>query len=586
MVTRLPKVLDRIGDRSDLIIILGGTNDFNKLDCVKRVNVAHEILTLHRIVHKRGLRSVLVTIPECSMLNKKCDDNRQKVNDKLRSYAAKNKKNTLLCDLGKFMPLRNMSDFDRKVYWDDKVHPSRIGYDKIAALLFHTIRAWLMPPVMNITIPPSDSDDDDIKDKKGKRVPDPDPVTKLNGHQKKISHKKKENRDKKLAQALVSDINPKVAKDTKSSNYEAASGVAGTAGAAGPATQFSPFNTQAITALPSVSSAGTSSTKAAELALEVTEPKKSATEKVSTGSKVTLKTNPKHNNKKAIHDALNKKMNDSVKSNALKNSPNRQSSTNANSFAPKTSSTNSPAPLKLEAEKPASQPASTNVNANPPAQQQAPSQQTYNTPPSTNTTGQYTQEIKNETNAPNNTTPQNATPPQQLQQQEMMNAAADQAQTYEHNNNVANINNANINHNDNSSETPNNSDINIENGDTSNNNSSDPYNQYNNNTNNNNNNNNMAANSQDVSMPNQQQNTASSMLPVDKLANQPSAPVAPPPTATAGAPANVPISPNVKSASQPDLNAQNNPASTGTQGDIGDLQRNFPEFNLHEKRHN
>ena len=189
MVTRLPKVLGRVGNRVNLVIILGGTNDFHKLDCLKRVNVAHEVISLHKIVHKAGLKSVLVTIPECSSLGKKCDKARVKVNDKLRGWALAHKKNTLLCDLGQYMPLHNMSMFDRKVFWDDEIHPSKIGYDKIAALLFHTIREELEPPILNNTIT-----NILFESKAIKMAPKPKPLRSTH-HHKNTSRKNKHMKD-------------------------------------------------------------------------------------------------------------------------------------------------------------------------------------------------------------------------------------------------------------------------------------------------------------------------------------------------------------------------------------------------------
>ena len=98
MATRLPKVLHRYHNNLDLVIILGGTNDLRKLDCDKKVNVAYELISLHKLVHSKGLKSVVVTIPEADETNltlthydhKKYEDIWRDINDKLRSYAENN----------------------------------------------------------------------------------------------------------------------------------------------------------------------------------------------------------------------------------------------------------------------------------------------------------------------------------------------------------------------------------------------------------------------------------------------------------------------------------------------------------------
>ena len=259
MVTRLPKILARIGNRVNLVIILGGTSDFHKLNCLKRVNVAHEVITLHKIVHKAGLKSVLVTIPECS-LGKKCDKARMNVNDKLRGWAMEHKKNTLLCDLGNFMPLHNMSRFDRKVFWDDEIHPSRVGYDKIAAILFHTIREELEPPVLNGTIIdiPSHSKADKI-------APHPKRLKSSRKHKKK-THKTKRIDDKRIEDKHLPQFTL-VSAATPGSTFSPNDGLPSNSAS----TTFSASNTAAISALPSISGS-TSSSTASNSALPSTNP--------------------------------------------------------------------------------------------------------------------------------------------------------------------------------------------------------------------------------------------------------------------------------------------------------------------------
>ena len=146
MATRLPKLLDRIGDRIDLFIILGGTNDLYQLDCPKHVNVAYELISLHKMVHKAGIKSLVCTIPQCWDYDGKCEETRKGINKKLKQWAQGHQNNTLFLDLAAKLPMRVLSKQMRKLYWDDEVHPTRIGYEKIAELLFHVIKKMYESP--------------------------------------------------------------------------------------------------------------------------------------------------------------------------------------------------------------------------------------------------------------------------------------------------------------------------------------------------------------------------------------------------------------------------------------------------------
>jgi len=140
---KLPEVLIRETNLLDLVIILIGVGSLNKLNCSKRHDAAQDIIKMHKLVHKAGLTSVVMTIPECLELDQKHNKERVLTNKKIRKFAKKNKQNTWFYDLSKKLPMTSLFDFDRKVYWDDSVHPSEVGYDKIGFLLFNLIKKKL-----------------------------------------------------------------------------------------------------------------------------------------------------------------------------------------------------------------------------------------------------------------------------------------------------------------------------------------------------------------------------------------------------------------------------------------------------------
>ena len=60
-------------------------------------------------------------------------------NEMLASWAKLHRNTTLFLDLAKELPLAKLSGFIRDVYWDDAVHPSKVGYRKVADLLFEVV---------------------------------------------------------------------------------------------------------------------------------------------------------------------------------------------------------------------------------------------------------------------------------------------------------------------------------------------------------------------------------------------------------------------------------------------------------------
>lgn len=143
LTKKLPEVLIRENELLDLVVILIGVGSLSKLNCSERHDVAPDIIEMHKRVHEEGLTSVVTTIPEGLGLDNRGEGERKRTNRKLREFARKHVRNTWFLDLTKKLPMSNLFDFDRKVYWDDSVHPSEIGYDKIAYLLLKLIKKKL-----------------------------------------------------------------------------------------------------------------------------------------------------------------------------------------------------------------------------------------------------------------------------------------------------------------------------------------------------------------------------------------------------------------------------------------------------------
>ena len=149
MQKRLATDLEEL-PKLDLVIILGGTNDLLNLDCVRKLDLFQEIKNLHILVRAKGYKSVVVTIPEAKM-NKEGTDTMTLIeyrkelddtNQKLRMYSIASK-----------LPIIDLADdFTRhtmpgktnvSAMWDDNIHPSREGYDRIGEIIYGQIKDLL-----------------------------------------------------------------------------------------------------------------------------------------------------------------------------------------------------------------------------------------------------------------------------------------------------------------------------------------------------------------------------------------------------------------------------------------------------------
>ena len=141
MIKRMPLLMDKYKPLN-LVIIIGGTNDCTKKKCNVQ-NLFDGIKTLHEIAHKDGVKTVAVTIPDSNapMLpgrNEK-EDVWEGVNDNIRDFANGNEK-VILCDLAGELPYRTMNDDERKLFWDDNLHYTPMGYDKMAEIIYDVIQ--------------------------------------------------------------------------------------------------------------------------------------------------------------------------------------------------------------------------------------------------------------------------------------------------------------------------------------------------------------------------------------------------------------------------------------------------------------
>lgn len=153
MTTRLPQLLKE-NKRYDLVIILGGTNDLSEASFGDERKIFDGLKLLHDLTKEYGAKSVAVTLPETDFYYKDLASNgtsyvketgekvRILLNEKLREYATQT--NTCLCDLAKELPQTSLTAEELDKFWDDGLHFTAAGYERMAQILFETIKPLLI----------------------------------------------------------------------------------------------------------------------------------------------------------------------------------------------------------------------------------------------------------------------------------------------------------------------------------------------------------------------------------------------------------------------------------------------------------
>ena len=159
MVSRLPEILGN-NTAFDWVVILGGTNDIlhvknfaddqeflGQLESVWQPRITKDIEKLHTIAHNYNAHTMLLTIPENAIeawpgyriLLKM----RTKINDALRQYANENRDKVALCDLAKRLPRHSLTPQQEAMFWDDHLHMTPQGYNRMAEEVFNCLRPYV-----------------------------------------------------------------------------------------------------------------------------------------------------------------------------------------------------------------------------------------------------------------------------------------------------------------------------------------------------------------------------------------------------------------------------------------------------------
>lgn len=146
MTNRLRSTLEK--DTSyDWIIILGGTNDLGYGFQPERIfNEGLEKMYEMCLNYRQGnAKLAAMTVIENAIYapTKREDQRRQKLNQMIRDYVDKVKEQNrvFLVDLDKGIPYHSLTNNEeRQKIWDDSIHLTPAGYDRMATLIFEAIK--------------------------------------------------------------------------------------------------------------------------------------------------------------------------------------------------------------------------------------------------------------------------------------------------------------------------------------------------------------------------------------------------------------------------------------------------------------
>lgn len=148
---------------TNMAVILAGTNDYSQIikrsrdtgvlqqaDRLKEAarNVSHAIIGLHQECHRRHVDTVVVTLPEIKYERYDNTDVsarlRGAVNRRLRRYARKHKKNTIIANLASYLDKLGTDGNEYARIWDDGVHLTPYGYDRMGSYIYRKISKYLI----------------------------------------------------------------------------------------------------------------------------------------------------------------------------------------------------------------------------------------------------------------------------------------------------------------------------------------------------------------------------------------------------------------------------------------------------------
>ena len=142
MTHRLDRLLKEAKQPYDWVIILGGTNDLGTGQ--KPDKLLPHIFSMHDRAKETGGKTLALALPQFRHeLTPDCEtykNDKAKINEGIRQYCEKSASTTFFVDLWTLLPFGTLSDEEKKLYWVDGLHMTPLGYDKMASIIFDTLK--------------------------------------------------------------------------------------------------------------------------------------------------------------------------------------------------------------------------------------------------------------------------------------------------------------------------------------------------------------------------------------------------------------------------------------------------------------
>ncbi|KAL5320392.1 hypothetical protein ACEPPN_011193 [Leptodophora sp. 'Broadleaf-Isolate-01'] len=114
----------------DWVVFLGGTNDLAY--SISTTKIHDEIKAITALPLETGAKVLMLTVPECGVKNEKLDNRRNELNKLIREDA---REGVYTLDLNTLVPYHSMSEGDRDEIWDDGLHFTPAGYERVGLLV-------------------------------------------------------------------------------------------------------------------------------------------------------------------------------------------------------------------------------------------------------------------------------------------------------------------------------------------------------------------------------------------------------------------------------------------------------------------
>jgi len=143
MLPRLQRLLSSTINKYDWVLILAGTNDTMR-DQQKASRVFDGYKLLINECHKHESRVLCMTLPETMYPRESpYDRERQEFNRLLKEELIPENNNIVILDIDRLLPQHSLSPNEHKQIWDDGVHLTPQGYDRLGELIYEKLKSYL-----------------------------------------------------------------------------------------------------------------------------------------------------------------------------------------------------------------------------------------------------------------------------------------------------------------------------------------------------------------------------------------------------------------------------------------------------------